>query len=107
MSLAKEINQKLDEILSLKEELKSMKEEVPKDATLINKDTGDKMSVDDAIDIAYGVIRRVKEDLDTITNSGKNVRNVFDNPYYVNDVMQDRQIRQEQIAKENVSNIEN
>ena len=57
MSLAKEINKKLDEILSLQEELKLMQEEVPKDATLTNKETGDKMSVDDAVDIAHGVIR--------------------------------------------------
>ena len=104
MSLAKEINKKLDEILSLKEELKLMQEEVPKDATLTNKETGDKMSVDDAVDIAHGVIRKVKEDLSKITNEGQNVKDIFTNIYYVNDALQDKQIRQEQITKENKLN---
>tara|TARA_B100001778_G_C18516835_1_gene596885 strand:+ start:644 stop:1048 length:405 start_codon:yes stop_codon:yes gene_type:complete len=107
MNLAKQINQKLDEILSLKEELELMEAEVPKGSIVTNKETGDKMSVEDAVEIAYGVIRKVKDDLSTITNGGQNVKDIFTNIYYVNDVMQDRQLREEQITKENGLNKDN
>jgi hypothetical protein len=99
MSLAKKINEKLDEILALKEELSLMASEVPKDATITNKMTGDKMSVDDAMDIAYGVINKVKEDLNQITNNGQNVRNIFDNPYYINDPIQDKMLAEQNANK--------
>ena len=99
MSLAKQINQKLDEILALKEELATMESELPKDAVLTNKETGDEMSVDDAVDIAHGVIGKVKEDLSTITNKGQNVRDIFTNIYYVNDVMEDKRVAEEQMEK--------
>jgi len=104
MSLAKEINKKLDEILSLKEELALMESEVPKGSIVTNKETGDKMSVEDAVEIAYGVIRKVKDDLSKITNEGRNAKDIFTNMYYVNDALQDKQIRQEQITKENQLN---
>jgi len=100
MNLAKQINKKLDEILSLKEELSLMESEVPKDSVITNKETGDKMSVDDAVDIAHGVIRKVMDDLGDITNGGQNVSDIFTNIYYVNDVLQDKQLRKEEIAKE-------
>ena len=48
MSLAKEINLKLDEIIALKEELVAMEQEVPQDSILLNKETGDEMTLDDA-----------------------------------------------------------
>ena len=99
MSLAKQINQKLDEILALQEELALMEEEVPKDAVLTNKETGDEMSVDDAIDVAHGVIDKVKEDLNTITNKGRNVTDIFTNIYYVNDTMEDKRVAEEQMEK--------
>tara|TARA_B100001094_G_C18120973_1_gene766835 strand:- start:174 stop:599 length:426 start_codon:yes stop_codon:yes gene_type:complete len=104
MNLAKQINKKLDEILSLKEELELMEAEVPKGSIVTNKETGDKMTVEDAVEIAYGVIRKVKDDLNTITNDGRNVKDIFTNIYYVNDVIQDKQLRDEQIAKENKLN---
>ncbi len=99
MSLARQINNKLDEIIALKEELALMEKEVPKDAVLTNKKTGDKMSVDDAVDIAYGVINKVKEDLSAITNEGQNVKDIFTNIYYVNDAMEDKRIVEKQIEE--------
>ena len=99
MSLAKQINQKLDEILALKEELATMESELPKDAVLTNKETGDEMSVDDAVDIAHGVISKVKEDLSTITNKGQNVSDIFTNVYYVNDPMEDKRVAEKQMEK--------
>ena len=99
MSLAKEINNKLDQIIALKEELSLMQKEVPQDAVLTNKKTGDKMSVSDAVDIAQGVIEKVKGDLRTITNNGQNVRDIFTNVYYINDVMQDKEIVEKQLQE--------
>lgn len=104
MSLAKQINKKLDEILSLKSELSAMQKDVPKDSVLSNLETGDDMTLDDAVDIAEGVIMKVKDDLNKITNNGQNVRNLFDNPYYVNDMIQDKQLRAEEIERENILN---
>lgn len=104
MSLAKEINKKLDEILSLKLELSAMQRDVPKDSVLSNLETGDDMTLDDAVDIAEGVIMKVKDDLNKITNNGQNVRNLFDNPYYINDMIQDKQLRAEEIKRENILN---
>ena len=99
MSLAKEINLKLDEIIALKEELVAMEQEVPQDSILLNKETGDEMTLDDAIGIAEGVIDRVKEDLSAITNEGQNVKDVFTNMYYINDMMEDKRVAEEQIQK--------
>lgn len=92
MSLAREINDKLDQIIALKQELSAMESEVPKDALLTNHQTGDQMSVDDAIDIAYSVINKVKTELGEITNNGQNVKDIFTNKYYVNDMMEDRRV---------------
>jgi hypothetical protein len=108
MTLAKEINKKLDQILEIKKELALMEEEVPADAVLTNKDTGDEMSLDDAVSIAYGVLRKVKDDLNEITNNGQNVKNIFDNQFYINDMIQDKVIAekmgsnkmQEEISKQ-------
>ena len=99
MSLAKEINLKLDEIIALKEELVAMEQEVPQDSILLNKETGDEMTLDDAIGIAESVIDKVKEDLSAITNEGQNVKDVFTNMYYINDMMEDKRVAEEQIQK--------
>ena len=100
MSLAREINDKLDQIIALKQELSAMESEVPKDALLTNHQTGDQMSVDDAIDIAYSVINKVKTELGEITNNGQNVKDIFTNKYYINDVMQDRELVEQENSKE-------
>ena len=99
MSLAKEINLKLDESIALREELVAMEQEVPQDSILLNKETGDEMTLDDAIGIAEGVIDKVKEDLSAITNEGQNVKDVFTNMYYINDMMEDKRVAEEQIQK--------
>lgn len=91
MSLAREINKKLDEILSIKDEINKLREEVSPDASLTNAETGDTMSRDDAIKVAEGVIERISDDLNKLTNQGKNVRNIFDNPFYINDLLQDKE----------------
>ncbi|MAH49152.1 hypothetical protein CMI37_25225 [Candidatus Pacearchaeota archaeon] len=99
MSLAKQINQKLDEILSLRKEMSQMDGELKEGAILKNKQTGDNLSKEDALKCIEGVIDRLKDDLDKMTNEGQNVQNLFDNPYYVNDMMQDKIANQESTNK--------
>lgn len=91
MSLAREINKKLDEILSIKDEINKLRDEVSPDASLTNAETGDTMSRDDAIKVAEGVIERITDDLNKLTNQGQNVRNIFNNPFYINDLLQDKE----------------
>jgi len=71
MGLAQEINERLDAMLALGDDEKSNEAK----QTLI-------------------------KELNKITGNGQNVRNVFDNIYYINDFMQDRQI----VQKEKESN---
>lgn len=71
MGLAQEINERLDAMLALGDDKKSRE--------------------------AKQVL--VKE-LNKITGNGRNVREIFNNIYYINDFMQDKQI----VQKENESN---
>lgn len=99
-TIAKEINNKLDAILNIRSEIKKMRAELSADSELVNPNTGDKLLRDDAIKIAEEVINKVQNDINQITNNGQNVRNIFNNQYYINDMLQDKQI-----ANENSSNI--
>ncbi len=71
MGLAQEINERLDAMLALGDDDKSLETK-----------------------------RTLIKELNKITGNGQNVREVFNNPYYVNDMMQDRQL----VQKENESN---
>jgi len=67
MGLAQEINERLDAMLALGNDEKSLEAK----QTLI-------------------------KELNKITGNGQNVREVFNNPYYINDMMQDKHIVQQQ-----------
>ena len=71
MGLAQEINERLDAMLALGDDNKSLE-----------------------------VKQTLIKELNKITGNGQNVREVFNNPYYVNDMMQERQL----VQKENESN---
>ena len=66
MSLAREINERLDAILALGEGEKSKK-----------------------------ALQTIIDELNVLTHNGQNARNVFNNIYYINDFTQDRKIRNE------------
>ena len=66
MSLAREINERLDAILALGDSDKSKK-----------------------------ALNTIIDELNVLTHKGQNVRNVFNNIYYINDFTQDRKIRNE------------
>jgi len=95
MSLAREVNEKLDEILALREEMQSLQQHESEDAVLVNPSTGDELTKEEALQCAEGVIDKVKESLNTLTNNGRNIRNIFDNQFYINDMMQDKIIAQQ------------
>jgi len=92
MSLAKEINNRLDEILYMRKEMERMETDLKEGEPLKNITTGEKTDKEGAKRVVEGMIDQVKEDLMVLTNKGQNVRDVFTNKYYINDFMQDREI---------------
>ena len=97
MTLAKEINEKLDAILSAMDELRELEVEIDDDLEFENKETGQIVTKEIVLNKGQEDIDQIKADLNKITNDGKNVRNIFDNPYYINDAMQDKLIAQEKL----------
>ena len=95
MSLAREINQKLDEISAIKGEMEEMRNDLSGDSGLTNVETGDTMTVDDAMLVAEGVLGRIYDDLNKLTNKGQNVRDLFNNTFYINDLSQDKKCANE------------
>ena len=94
MSITKDINEKLDEILAIRAEINRMKKDLDNNQDLINKMTGEKCSKEDALDVVEKVIDGIKNDLSKITNNGQNVKDIFTNQYYLNDPMEDKRIAQ-------------
>ncbi len=95
MSLQRDINKKLDEILDVKAELIKLKKELSSGASMKNIHTGKKATKKDALNAVSKIISELEKDLSVLTNKGKNIKGLFDNDYYVNDVMQDKQIVKE------------
>lgn len=69
MSLAKEINNKLEQITKLRAEIKSTS-----DAVLIQQSCAE--------------LDQIKNDLNKLTNNGQNINQIFTNKYYINDLNQ-------------------
>lgn len=106
MSLAKEINKKLDEILAFNKTLNELKEDYDEIAPTGMEDieTGEKLSQEEVFNKAEEIRLQIIEDLNKITNNGNNIRDIFTNEYYVNDMIQDKEIAEEN--KENKLNDE-
>ena len=96
MSLAKDINDRLDRMLSIRAEIRRMLDDLPKNEMLVNKQTGQKLTRDEIVEKTKDEINRIKKDLNEITSNGKNVNEIFTNNYYVNDLLQDKEIRKEE-----------
>jgi len=92
MTLAKQLNKKLDEIIEMRKELARMNADLDDDATLTNMQTGESQTKADAIELIKDLITDVYKQINKISNNGNNVNNIFTNDYYVNDFMQDREI---------------
>lgn len=91
-SLAKQINQKLDEILSIRKEIRRMDHDLEEGASLKNIQTGASANKEEALRVVEGMVDQIKEELNQITNDGRNIREVFTNKFYVNDMLQDKEI---------------
>lgn len=92
MSIAKDINNRLDRMLAIRAEIKRMMKDLPANEMLVNKQTGQKLTRDEVVQITKDEINTIKKDLNKITNNGQNVKEIFTNKFYVNDYMQDKEI---------------
>lgn len=97
-SLAKQINENLDKIIYMRREAERMDNDLDDDQILNNINTGEKQSKLDALNIVEGLIIDVKNELNQITNNGKNVRDIFTNKYYINDILQDKECLEEELS---------
>ena len=95
MSLARDINIKLDEILDIKKELIKLKKELKSGAKLTTLATGKTASKDEALEVVHGMIDDLKAHLNKLTNNGQNIRGIFNNEFYINDMLQDKKILKE------------
>ena len=95
MTLAKEINEKLDAILSAMNELRELEVEIDDDLEFENKETGQIVTKEIVLNKGQEDIDQIKADLKKITNDGKNVKNIFTNQFYINDMIQDKVIADE------------
>jgi len=104
MTLAKEINQKLDEILLVKSQIKELENDLAPDAELNNTETGEVVTKEFVLNKGKQQLEEIKKELNKLTNNGKSGRDLFTNPYYVNDVTQDkliaREIRENKLTEE-------
>ena len=95
MSLARDINTKLDEIIDIKKELTKLKKELKAGAKLTTLATGKTASKDEALEVVHGMIDDLKAHLNKLTNNGQNIRGIFNNEIYINDMLQDKKILKE------------
>ena len=96
MNLAKQINEKLDAILHFNRELEKVKQEYDDpNFVLQDKDTGEKVTKEIVLNTAQDQYDQIISELNKITNNGQNVRNIFDNQVYINDMLQDKLIAEE------------
>jgi ribosome assembly protein YihI (activator of Der GTPase) len=93
--ITKQINKKLDEIIKIRAEIKRMDNDISEDQVLNNVETGEKLNKEEAMKVVEDMIDGIKNDLNEITNNGKNIKNIFTNKFYVNDFMQDKEITKE------------
>ena len=95
MTLAKEINEKLDAMLSAMNDLHELESEIDDDLEFENKYTGQIVTKEIVLNKGQEDIDQIKEELNEITNNGQNVKNIFDNQFYINDMIQDKVIADE------------
>ena len=95
MSIAKEVNNRLDHILEIKSEINRMRADLAnKSFELINNETGEKVNASKIEELANNEIIQIKNELNKLTNNGKSITGIYNNEYYVNDMLQDKLIVQ-------------
>ena len=99
MSLAKEINKELDNILKIKAEVKRVNAEITNEDIFTNINTGEKVGKKEVLETAHNMEIQSKENLSKLIGDGTNIKDIFTNKYYVNDFMQDKICAEEQIEE--------
>jgi hypothetical protein len=94
MSITKDINGLLDDMLVIRSEINRMRADLKSNETLVNKQTGERISANKIEELANNEINEIKSELNKLTNNGQNINGVFNNTYYVNDMLQDKLITQ-------------
>jgi len=96
MTSAREINEKLDEIIRHNRERKAVElDYADPDFTLEDANTGKKVTKEMVLNKADEVYEVIIKDLNKLTHSGQHCRDMFTNDYYVNDFAQDKIIAEE------------
>ena len=105
MSLAREINKKLDEIIEYNIQLDAVNNDFKNpDFKMNDVNSGEQVTKEMVLNKATEIYDGIVADLNKLTNDGKNCRNIFDNPYYINDIGEDKRIAKE--IERNKLNIE-
>ena len=106
MNLAKQINNKLDEILLHNETLIELEKDYKDpDFGLEDEGTGEKVTKEIVLNKAQKIKDQIINDLNKLTRDGKNCRDMFTNEYYINDVMQDKEIAEQNRANKLFNNL--
>lgn len=93
MKLAKQINEKLDEIISLNESIEAFNKEISEGGQVKNTATGEIVTKEKALNKAQEVRDEIISELNQITNNGQNAKDIFTNKYYINDSLIDKESR--------------
>ena len=96
MNLAREINEKLDEILRHNRERKEVELDFQDPSFTMNDvNSGEQVTKEMVLNKADEVYEVIIENLNKLTREGKNCRDIFTNQYYINDFSQDKLIAKE------------
>ena len=90
MNTAKQINKCLDDMLALQAEAKRLQKEVDGRKKLVNQETGEKITKKQVLELAEVEITQIKNELNKLTNNGKSIKGIFTSQYYINDMIQDK-----------------
>lgn len=77
-------------MLALQAEAQRLHKEVDGRKKLVNQETGEKITKKQVLELAEAEITQIKNELNKLTNNGQNIKGLFDNEYYINDMMQDK-----------------
>ena len=95
MTSAREINKKLDEIIEVQNQINELQNDLPDNATLNSLEGGETVTKEFVINKGQEQLLEIEAELNQITNSGQNCRDIFTNQYYINDMSQDHMIAEE------------
>ena len=91
-------------MLTIKGEIARMRADLDANATLVNNQTGEKISANKIEELANNEITAIKNALNKVTNEGKRANGMFNNQYYINDMLQDKLLVENEGITEDIDN---